>query len=239
MVSPPCSYISLNGYSTTYETKRRTSGIPIIYQGQEHHYAGGNTPYNREALWSSGYSTISDLYTWIATLNQIRTHAISQDSTGYLSYDSHIIQSDSRTVTMRKGFTGYQIISVFTNAGSLSSSVTLSLSSSATGFTANQRLVDVMSCTALTTDSSANIAVSMTGGLPRVLYPLVRLSNSGICPSLTDPTTTTIFPTSTTAVPTGGLQDCPLIPPKPTPPHQMPPTPHGEYLLTASLDAAQ
>ncbi|KAM7190629.1 Glycoside hydrolase superfamily [Naviculisporaceae sp. PSN 640] len=182
-------------------------GIPIIYQGQEHHYAGGKAPYNREALWFSGYSNTSDLYTWIARLNQIRTRAISQDSSGYLSYSSQIIQSDSRTVTMRKGFPGYQIISVFTNAGSSSSPITLSLPSSATGFTASQSLVDVMSCTALTTDSNGNIVVTLNGGLPKVLYPSARLSNSRICPSLTRPTTTTT--TTRTMTTTASSTDAP------------------------------
>ena len=40
-------------------------GIPIIYEGQEQHYqaygstaaAAGGVPYNREAIWRSGYNT--------------------------------------------------------------------------------------------------------------------------------------------------------------------------------------
>ncbi|KAM7214680.1 Glycoside hydrolase superfamily [Rhypophila decipiens] len=177
-------------------------GIPIIYQGQEQHYAGGNTPYNREALWLSGYPTTSELYTWIAKLNRIRNHAIAQYSTGYLSYGANIIYSDSRTVAMRKGTAGNQIIGVFTNAGASYSYLALTLSSSATGFTANQQLVDVMSCTALTTDSNGSVVVNLTGGIPRVIYPLARLSGSGICPSLgetmsTTLTTSTVSPTAT------------------------------------------
>lgn len=60
-------------------------GIPIIYAGQEQHYNGGSDPYNREAVWLSGYDTNKDLYKLIATGNAIRSHAIRQDD-GYLSY---------------------------------------------------------------------------------------------------------------------------------------------------------
>lgn len=57
-----------------------SDGIPIIYSGQEQHYSGGNDPYNREAIWLSGYSTTSELYKFIATTNKIRQLAISKDS---------------------------------------------------------------------------------------------------------------------------------------------------------------
>jgi alpha-amylase len=41
-------------------------GIPIVYYGQEKHYAGGPTPNNREALWlGDGYDIYADLYGWI------------------------------------------------------------------------------------------------------------------------------------------------------------------------------
>jgi hypothetical protein len=60
-------------------------GIPIIYAGQEQHYAGGSDPANREATWLSGYSTSSELYRLIATMNALRNHAITQDP-GYLTY---------------------------------------------------------------------------------------------------------------------------------------------------------
>ncbi|CCC14124.1 hypothetical protein SMACR_08465 [Sordaria macrospora] len=102
-------------------------GIPIIYQGQEQHYAGSDTPYNREALWLSGYSTNSNLYTWIKKLNQLRTHAISKDDS-YLSYRAYPIYSDSHTIAMRKGSSGKQVVGVFTNVGA-SSSTTVTLSS--------------------------------------------------------------------------------------------------------------
>lgn len=39
-----------------------SDGIPIVYQGQEQHFAGGDDPGCREALWSSGYATPSHKY---------------------------------------------------------------------------------------------------------------------------------------------------------------------------------
>ncbi|KAK3945256.1 glycoside hydrolase family 13 protein [Diplogelasinospora grovesii] len=163
-------------------------GIPIVYQGQEQHYSGGSTPNNREALWLSGYSTTAELYTWITQLNQIRAQAIAQD-VNYMSYNAWPVYSDSNNIAMRKGYDGYQVVGVFTNVGS-SSSATVTLSSSSTGFTASQALVDVMSCTAYTTTSSGDLTVTLSGGLPVVLYPLARLSGSGICSSLTGRTLT-------------------------------------------------
>lgn len=60
-------------------------GIPIVYAGQEQHYAGGADPENREATWLSGYSTSSELYKLIAQMNAIRNHAIYLDSK-YVTY---------------------------------------------------------------------------------------------------------------------------------------------------------
>ncbi|EGZ77653.1 alpha-amylase A precursor [Neurospora tetrasperma FGSC 2509] len=116
-------------------------GIPIIYQGQEQHYAGSDTPYNREALWLSGFSTNSELYTWIKRLNQLRTHAIKKDD-GYLTYRASPIYSDSHTIAMRKGSSNKQVVGVFTNVGA-SSSTAVTLSSLASGFSADEPVTDV------------------------------------------------------------------------------------------------
>jgi alpha-amylase len=124
------------------------------------------------------------LYTWIASLNQIRNQAIYKDSS-YTTYKAYPVYSDSSTIVMRKGSTNYQIIGVFTNLGASGSSYTLTLTSAQTGFTASQALIEVMSCTAYTTDSSGNLAVSMASGLPRVFYPRAQLTGSGVCSALT------------------------------------------------------
>jgi len=172
-------------------------GIPVVYQGQEQHYAGGDVPADREALWLSGYSTSATLYTWIAALNKIRSRAIAQDA-GYLSYQAYPVYTDSNNIVMRKGRDGYQVVGAFTNKGSSGSS-SFTLSSSMTGFTAGQAVVDVMSCTTFTTDSSGGLGVTLSAGVPRVFYPSARLSGSGICGSGTSTTTAATITTSTTA----------------------------------------
>ncbi|KAH6619878.1 glycoside hydrolase family 13 protein [Chaetomium sp. MPI-SDFR-AT-0129] len=154
-------------------------GIPIIYQGQEQFYAGGGTPHQREALWSSGYSTTSEFYTWITKLNQIRAQAIAKDA-NYLGYNAYPIYSDTNTIAMRKGFDGSQVIGVFTNVGA-SSSAKATLTSSATGFGAGLALVEVMSCTAYTTDSNGSLDITLGDGLPAVLFPKSALAESNIC----------------------------------------------------------
>nr|AAC49622.1 alpha-amylase [Lipomyces spencermartinsiae]prf//2203288A alpha amylase [Lipomyces kononenkoae] len=155
-----------------------SDGIPIIYYGQEQGLNGGNDPYNREALWPTGYSTTSTFYEYIASLNQIRNHAIYIDDT-YLTYQNWVIYSDSTTIAMRKGFTGNQIITVLSNLGSSGSSYTLTLSN--TGYTASSVVYEILTCTAVTVDLSGNLAVPMSGGLPRVFYPESQLVGSGIC----------------------------------------------------------
>jgi alpha-amylase len=47
-------------------------GIPIIYQGQEQFFRGGDVPADREALWTSQYSTTSTFYTFIKQVNSLR-----------------------------------------------------------------------------------------------------------------------------------------------------------------------
>lgn len=144
-------------------------GIPIIYEGQEQHYSGGNDPDNREAIWLSNYSTNALLYSLVASVNQIRNHAIYQDS-NYLRYMAYPIYSDSSTIAMRKGFDGYQIIGVFSNLGANGSGYTLTLGN--TGFLSGQVVVEVLQCETVTADSNGDIPVPMGQGLPKVCSTL-------------------------------------------------------------------
>ena len=153
-------------------------GIPIVYQGQEQHYGGGPVPANREAAWLSGYSNSSVLYTFIASVNQIRNQAIYKDAT-YLTYKAYPIYTDASTIVMRKGSANGQIIGVFSNMGASGSSYTLILGN--TGFYPGQQVVEILACVSVTTDSNGNIAVSMANGLPRIFYPAAGLRGTGIC----------------------------------------------------------
>ena len=159
-------------------------GIPIIYEGQEQHYnalGGSNDPYNREAIWYSGYNTAAPLYTHVAALNQIRNQAIYMDS-GYTTSKTSVIYTDTSTIALKKGTTGKQVVAVLTNLGAGGASYTLTLKN--TGYVANQKLVEILTCTSVTADGSGNIAVPMASGLPRVYYPQTAIQGSGICGSL-------------------------------------------------------
>lgn len=176
-------------------------GIPVVYQGQEQHYAGGGTPKNREAIWSSGFTTSSPLYAMIGAINRLRSWAIRMDG-GYLGYQAYAVYTDYNVIAMRKGSAGSQVVGVYSNLGS-SGSKSLVLSSSMTGFVAGQSVVDVLSCSAYTVDNGGNLGLTISNGQPKVFYPLAQLVGSGICPDLTGgggiTTTKSGYPTTTIA----------------------------------------
>jgi alpha-amylase len=153
-------------------------GIPIIYQGQEQHYAAvgspsGNDPYNREALWLSGYNTSVPLYQLVKKLNAIRKFAISDDD-GYLSYQNWPIYHDDTTIAVRKG----KVVSVLSNKGEEGDAYTQSIPA---GYGADVEVTELLSCETLTANGDGNIMVPMESGLPRVYYPSSSLDGSGLC----------------------------------------------------------
>jgi alpha-amylase len=158
-------------------------GIPIIYQGQEQHFGGTEDPNNREALWTSGYATttnnVGGLYSWIAKVNAMRKTAIKTDS-GYVKYQAIPTTPDSRTIALRKGNNGAQIVSSFTNIGASGSGYQVSLGIDFTGFAANTELIEVMSCSSVKTDGSGNLVFTQ-GPETKVFFPAAKLSGSGIC----------------------------------------------------------
>lgn len=151
-------------------------GIPIIYQGQEQHYTsigGAEDPYNREALWLSGYNTSSPLYELIATLNAGRKAAIADDE-GYLTYRNWPIYTDTTTMAMRKG----SMITILSNKGEDGDAYEQVIPA---GYPAGAQVTEVLTCASLTADGDGAITVPMEGGLPRVYYPSAGLEGSGIC----------------------------------------------------------
>ncbi|KAI2635068.1 alpha-amylase [Xylaria nigripes] len=156
-------------------------GIPIIYQGQEQHFNGGGDPNNREPLWTSNYATDNDLYPWIQKLNQIRNHAITADAS-YVNYQAVPNSPDSKTIALRKGLAGTQVVGVYTNIGASGTEYQVSLDSSYTEFAANQEVTDIISCTTVMTDEAGTLSFSM-GPESRVFFPTDALSDSGICSS--------------------------------------------------------
>lgn len=88
---------------------------------------------------------------------------------------------------MKKGSSGSQVITVLSNRGSWGSSYTLSLSGS--GYSSGTKLMEMYTCTAVTVDTSGNIAVPMASGLPRVY--MLASSACSICSSACSTTTAT------------------------------------------------
>lgn len=147
-------------------------GIPIIYQGQEQGFAGGNDPSNREALWTSAFSTKSALYTLIASLNQIRNHEVFSNPT-YLTSPTSVMYTDDHNIALRKG----QIVSLFSNMGANATNYTLTLTDQ--GFTANQGVVEIVSCKNLTVSKTGNLRVIVQQGMPQVIILSIHFSE---CP---------------------------------------------------------
>lgn len=141
-----------------------SGSIPIIYQGQEQGFSGGNDPANREALWTSGYSTKTPLYMLIASVNQIRNHELFA-SPQYLTASTEVIFTDDHHIALQKG----NIVSVYSNEGSNGSLSNITLMR--TGFQENQPTIEILTCRNSTTDASGNLRVSVQEGKPQVGSP--------------------------------------------------------------------
>lgn len=94
---------------------------------------------------------------------------------------------------MKKG----SVITVLSNNGASGSSYTLSLSGS--GYSSGTKLMELYTCTSITVDSSGNIPVPMTSGLPRALILASSLSTTGLCGTTASTTTTTAATSTGTA----------------------------------------
>ncbi|KAJ3723796.1 glycoside hydrolase family 13 protein [Lentinula raphanica] len=151
-------------------------GIPILYYGQEQGYKGGNDPANREALWPSGFNTEDNpLFAHVQVLNAARKYAIASSPAFLLSKARFIPQSSaSSTLAVSKS----PLLALLTNGGS-SSTESWSIPNSAGLYSANETLVDVLTCDTVSTDADGNLNVVAKNGLPQVLIPARLLSSSG------------------------------------------------------------
>jgi alpha-amylase len=152
-------------------------GVPMIYQGQEQSFSGAGVPSNREAMWTSGFSTTSELYKFIKLMNVIRRHAINVNP-DYLSYQSHVIYSDNSTIAYRKGVEGRQIISVLASGGEQTGEYQLDF---ATAYASGVMVTDVISCTNYTVNQYGQLTLPMGGGVPHVLFPANKMNGSELC----------------------------------------------------------
>ncbi|KAL9601830.1 MAG: hypothetical protein Q9179_002748 [Wetmoreana sp. 5 TL-2023] len=138
-----------------------SGGIPIIYQGQEQGFSGGNDPANREALWTSSFPTKTALYNLIASVNQIRNHEVFSFP-DYLTSPMSVIYTDAHDIALRKG----HIVSLFTNIGANGTAYNVTLTRH--GFDTNQTVVEILSCKNSTVDGQGGLRVAVKQGLPQV-----------------------------------------------------------------------
>ncbi|KAF2260515.1 alpha-amylase [Lojkania enalia] len=155
-----------------------SDGIPIVYAGQEQHYSGYADPDNREATWLSGYSQESELFKLLTAVNSVRNRALYLDES-YATYHIHALWNDPNTAVFRKGYDGYQIISVITNKGASSGSWMLTVEN--VGLAPGKNVVDVLTCKQITVGDGGYLVIVMDGGLPRVYFPVDAAKGSGIC----------------------------------------------------------
>ncbi|KAL9121414.1 MAG: hypothetical protein Q9187_002027 [Circinaria calcarea] len=161
-----------------FRTFSAVSQITQFYQGLEQHLAGGTDPANREAIWLTKYSTTSELYTYITSLNAIRKMAMGQ-SENYTTTPASIIYNDTSTIVMMKGVNGSQLLTVASNKGASVNNYTLNVGS--TNYTSNEQLVQLFDCSVVTAGDKGSLAIPMDGQ-PKVFYPATALSGSKICP---------------------------------------------------------
>lgn len=163
-------------------------------------YAGGPDPANREALWSSGYEEDKDLVTHVKTLVAARKLAAAANSN---FYSTAVSPSRLRTIPIPFILTWYgffqasfptttdqatlavsksPMLTLFTNVGSSGSA---SFQTSGAGYSANEELVNVLTCDTVTADSNGEVGVAAKTGLPQVLLPVSALTSSGgVCTNL-------------------------------------------------------
>jgi alpha-amylase len=100
----------------------------------------------------------------------------------YTTYNIWPIYNHTNTIAFRKGFNGSQIVSVFTNTGSGTSSWTLNLDCEAAGWRSGTEVIEVISCTKHVISKDGYLHIKMQGGLPKVYFSTAAVSaGSGIC----------------------------------------------------------
>jgi alpha-amylase len=155
-----------------------SDGIPTLYQGDEQGFSAAEDPENREAMWLSGFDRNAALYVMIRTLNKLRAWVGQRDPNYWISTSS-IFWNDTQTLAMRKGSNGSQIVTILTNGGDSMVSKTTRISSS--GFTAGTALLEVLACEETVVGHDGVLSVDMSGGNPKVYFPLHQLYGSTIC----------------------------------------------------------
>ncbi|KAK1760241.1 glycoside hydrolase [Echria macrotheca] len=154
-------------------------GIPTVYQGQEQHFKGNGTPFNREPLWQSGYNRSAPLYALASTLNKVRNHLI-QTSDAYLESGAETVRADTNHLCLKKGPAGHQVVFCINNKSSKGDSYQFLLDG---GFQSGDEVIEVLGCTHTTADGTGSFKSFQFDGEPRVYVSRSALQDSGLCPT--------------------------------------------------------
>jgi alpha-amylase len=152
-------------------------GVPMIYQGQEQHFQGNGTPYNREALWTSDYNTNAPLYQLAGTLNKLRKQAARVDPT-YFDVVSYPVFTGASELALRKGNEGRQTILVLSTNTVTGGEYVLRLPLT---YEPGKVVTEVITCTNYTIGWDGSLPLNMNKGEPRVLWPADQMGGSGLC----------------------------------------------------------
>ncbi|WVO14907.1 hypothetical protein L204_102547 [Cryptococcus depauperatus] len=153
-----------------------SDGFPVFYMGQEHKLKGGEDPWNREAIWLSGYAQDTELYSLIKRLNLARSQARQYPSFHSLSKPYN---HDNHTLILSKA----PLLTLLVNDGTPSNGAggvrVVYLSPDKTGWKGSIAIVDVVTGQIFGTDPQGGLSVTIVNGSPRVFLPLsVHRGNS-------------------------------------------------------------
>jgi alpha-amylase len=156
--------------------------------GQEHGLQGGEDPFNREAIWLSGYdetsvcpfflslapcvsfnilTSLQSLYRTFHALNLARQKAIASHPL-FLSTLVRPYQPNNHTVALSKP----PLLSLLSSFGSAPQVVPIHLTQAQTAYKPLIAIIDVLSAQILLTDPNGGLTVPIVHGQPRVFLPL-------------------------------------------------------------------
>jgi len=153
-----------------------TDGVPYVYYGQEQGFKGGNDPDNREPLWTTGYSTSTPMYAFFNKLNSIRTAAGNASST-YHTNQATVVANTSTEIVISKA----PLLTVLSNRGANSGNHSVSISNA--GYGNSVQLLDLVSCSSVTTDSNGGLSANVADGEPVIYIPADK--KGSLCPQTT------------------------------------------------------
>jgi len=135
-------------------------GIPMVYEGTEHHLNGGDTPWNREAIWTSAnYATTGDLYQMIRLMNTLKRDKKLWDEPQIQRF------SDSNFYAFTRG----SALVATTNVGGSGSPVSRTISFHP--YAVGDKLCNLFWATDCTVVTKKGVDVILNHGEPKVFVP--------------------------------------------------------------------